>query len=723
MQLTPRKREILRLVIEEYVASGQPVGSRALVERSGLGFSASTVRGELAELETLGLLTHPHTSAGRTPTESGYRLYAEELVDTLEGRPEALGVDLRSMRDEIELALRATTEMLSDATRLLALVSAPSLETASIRHIEVLTLQPTSVMVVVITSTGGVTKQVFRLDGAGRSRSRRLGGRVPRGADRRASGSGRATVRRRLEAPELAPRERAFLALIGQTLLEVGAEAGPEVFVGGTAGLVGGARVEEVEATMRLVELLERRAAVLELLSEALEPQRPVVHVGPGGRPERSCTPSRSSARRTGSARRRSEPSGSSARCAWTTRRRSAPCAPPRSSSRDSSKTCTRTRSRRWPTTESDYYELLGVPRTASDAEIKRAFRTLARELHPDVSSEPDADARFRDVAEAYEVLSDPERRATYDRYGKAGLRRGGFEPHFTDFGSLSDIFAAFFGEDLLGGGARQRPAARGRRRRPSSRSTSRRRSPVPRSPSRSTSPFRASTATRRAPSPGRRPAAVRRAPEPASCGVSRRTSSASSSSSGRAPSARASGRSSSSRAPTADGDGRVVRGRSSRSTCLRGSTTASRSASPVRGTPGSGAPIADTRSSSCGCGPIRASSATATICTRRSGSTMTEAALGTTATVSSLSGEVPLDVPPGTQPGEVRVLRGEGMPALRGSGRGSLYVRLDVAVPTVLDEEQRALVEQLDEKLDDDAYRSRDEDGGFFSRLKSALR
>ena len=102
-------------------------------------------------------------------------------------------------------------------------------------------------------------------------------------------------------------------------------------------------------------------------------------------------------------------------------------------------------------TTESDYYELLGVPRTASDAEIKRAFRALARELHPDVSSEPDADQRFRDVAEAYEVLSDPERRATYDRFGKAGLRRGGFEPAFADFGSLADVFAAFFGEDLLG--------------------------------------------------------------------------------------------------------------------------------------------------------------------------------------------------------------------------------------------------------------------------------
>ncbi len=164
MQLSQRKREILRHVVEEYVATGQPVGSRSLVERSGLAVSSSTVRGELAELETLGLLTHPHTSAGRLPTDSGYRLYAEELVATLEGRPEALGVDLRAMRDEVEDALRTTTDMLSRATRLLALVSAPSLGTATIRHVEVLALQPTSVMVVAITSTGGVTKRVFRLE-------------------------------------------------------------------------------------------------------------------------------------------------------------------------------------------------------------------------------------------------------------------------------------------------------------------------------------------------------------------------------------------------------------------------------------------------------------------------------------------------------------------------------------------------------------------------------
>ncbi len=279
MLLSARKREILRRVVEEHVATGQPVGSRALVERSGLEVSPSTVRGELAELELLGLLTHPHTSAGRMPTESGYRLYAKELVETLEGRPDGLGVDLRGMRDELEDALRTTTEMLSRATRLLALVSAPSLETASIRHVEVLALQPTSIMVVVITSTGGVTKRVFRLE---EPADRGLLAWASEYLNERLVGErlGSSSVRRRLDAPELAPRERAFLGLIGQALLEVSEER-PQVFVGGAAGLLEESRAEELEASMRLLELLERRAAVLELVSEALEPRRAVVHVGP----------------------------------------------------------------------------------------------------------------------------------------------------------------------------------------------------------------------------------------------------------------------------------------------------------------------------------------------------------------------------------------------------------------------------------------------------------
>src|SRR6266576_707594 len=106
-------------------------------------------------------------------------------------------------------------------------------------------------------------------------------------------------------------------------------------------------------------------------------------------------------------------------------------------------------------TTEHDYYELLGVARDASETEIKKAFRGLARELHPDVSEAPDAEERFREVVEAYEVLSKSETRELYDRYGHAGLRSGGFEPGHFDFGSLSDLFSAFFGDDMLGRVAR----------------------------------------------------------------------------------------------------------------------------------------------------------------------------------------------------------------------------------------------------------------------------
>jgi heat-inducible transcriptional repressor len=280
VELSQRKREILRRVVEEYVTTGHPIGSKTLVERPGLDVSPSTVRSELAELESLGYLTHPHTSAGRVPTESGYRLYAEALAESIEERPGRLGVDLVSMRDELEDALRVTTETLSQATRLLALVSAPSLATATVRHVEVLLLQPTTTMVVVITSTGGVTKRLVRFDhpvdpglvawAAAYLNDELVGVRL-----------GTSGVRRRVEAPELGPRERAFLGAIAAPLLETGAEEAPEIFVGGAAEMLGDARGDELEAAQHLLELLERRAAVLELVSEALRPRQAVVRVGP----------------------------------------------------------------------------------------------------------------------------------------------------------------------------------------------------------------------------------------------------------------------------------------------------------------------------------------------------------------------------------------------------------------------------------------------------------
>src|ERR687889_899325 len=99
-----------------------------------------------------------------------------------------------------------------------------------------------------------------------------------------------------------------------------------------------------------------------------------------------------------------------------------------------------------------DYYEVLGVSRAAEETEIKKAFRRLARELHPDVNSEdPEAEEKFKEAAEAYEILSDSERRAIYDRYGHEGLDSRGFHSTAHGFGSFADIFDAFFGGDPFG--------------------------------------------------------------------------------------------------------------------------------------------------------------------------------------------------------------------------------------------------------------------------------
>jgi heat-inducible transcriptional repressor len=164
LQLSPRQQEILRRVVAEFVQTGRPVGSKTLVDEAGVSASASTVRAELAELESLGLLTHPHTSAGRVPTEAGYRYYADELLRQPSSPPAEFPLDLHSRRTEVESALQATTEMLSQVTRLLALVSAPPLAATTVVRVEVLLLEPELVMVVVITSAGGVTKRLFHFE-------------------------------------------------------------------------------------------------------------------------------------------------------------------------------------------------------------------------------------------------------------------------------------------------------------------------------------------------------------------------------------------------------------------------------------------------------------------------------------------------------------------------------------------------------------------------------
>jgi heat-inducible transcriptional repressor len=277
-ELTERQREILRRVVEEYVATGQPVGSKRLVAESALSVSPSTVRNEFAELEARGFLTHPHTSAGRVPTDSGYRLYVDTLLEGPEPGRAEFPLDLTAVRSEVESALQATTEILSDVTRLLALVSAPPLESTTVRHVEVLLLQPQVVMVVVITSTGGVTKRVYSFDSpvdpgvaiwAAQYLNEEVAGLQP----------GTRALRQRFEDRSLAQRELEFLAALRPAFTDVVLED-QRLYVGGTAGLLGDVRTEELGSYQRLLEVLEKRAALLEILSDALDPRGPFVRVG-----------------------------------------------------------------------------------------------------------------------------------------------------------------------------------------------------------------------------------------------------------------------------------------------------------------------------------------------------------------------------------------------------------------------------------------------------------
>jgi heat-inducible transcriptional repressor len=278
IQLTRRQQEILRHVVEEFVASGLPVGSKTLVERSHMPVSASTVRAELAELESLGLLTHPHTSAGRVPTERGYRYYADELLGRLEPHPPSFPLDLSTTGTEVESALRATTEMLSQVTRLLALVSAPPLEATHVRHVELLLLQPELVMVVVITSAGGVTKRLFHFDEPVDPGLAQWAGDY---LNETVSGLklGTLLLGRRFDDPGLSQRERAFLAAVRPAFTEL-VSAEQRLYVGGAADLLGEVRSEELVAYRKLFELVEKRAALLEVLGTPNDLRRPFVRVG-----------------------------------------------------------------------------------------------------------------------------------------------------------------------------------------------------------------------------------------------------------------------------------------------------------------------------------------------------------------------------------------------------------------------------------------------------------
>ena len=274
--LTDRQELVLRKVVEEYLEGGVPVGSKLLSAETRWG--PSTIRTELASLEDLGLLGHPYTSAGRIPTEAGYRYFVDRL---LPAAPDATGprLSLSLVRRELDEAMQVTTETLSQVTNLLAIVTAPPIETSTIRHVEVLVLQPQVLMVVVITSTGGVTKRLFTFaepvdtglaDWAASYFNERLVG----------LGLGARMVNQRLHDPTLSSSERGFLDALAPVFTDLEEGSHESLYVEGASRLLRADRFHDVSELNTLMDMLERRVTLLGVLRVALTERDVLVRIG-----------------------------------------------------------------------------------------------------------------------------------------------------------------------------------------------------------------------------------------------------------------------------------------------------------------------------------------------------------------------------------------------------------------------------------------------------------
>jgi heat-inducible transcriptional repressor len=270
--LSERQQMLLKMVVDGYVELGQPVGSKWLSEQKSVGWSPSTIRYELAVLEELGYLDHPHTSAGRVPTDTGYRFFADSLLR--EGaaplaRRSRFERELSTMRREVDAAMRATTETLSQVTDLLAAISAPPLHTATIKHIELLLLQEQVALVVIITSTGSVSKRAFTFDDPVDSG---LADWAASYLNERLTGMdlGALTLKSKLDSPELSQRERSFLEALAPAFSDLAETVEQTVYVEGTAHLLSGRGFDDVADINDLLRLLERRVTLLSVLRSAL---------------------------------------------------------------------------------------------------------------------------------------------------------------------------------------------------------------------------------------------------------------------------------------------------------------------------------------------------------------------------------------------------------------------------------------------------------------------
>ncbi|GAC1440272.1 MAG: molecular chaperone DnaJ [Solirubrobacteraceae bacterium] len=365
-----------------------------------------------------------------------------------------------------------------------------------------------------------------------------------------------------------------------------------------------------------------------------------------------------------------------------------------------------------------DPYEVLGVGHDAGETEIKKAFRRLARELHPDVNpDDPGAEGRFKEAAEAYEILSDPERRATYDRYGHEGLRSGGWEPNFDGFGSLGDLFGALFGQ---GAGAPRGPAG-------GSDVASTLELTLEQAAAGGSFEVSYEVIDRceHCRGNGAEPGTPIRTCE--RCGGAGRLQAVTRTPFGQmmrtveCDVCAGDGRVAETPCRECRGRGRRVNRRDLRVDVPAGIAEGQRIRVSGRGHAGEqGAPAGDLYVL------VRVADDARFV---REGDDLIcvidvpapLAALGTRISVPRLQDEPEeVEIEAGTQPGEVLTLRGSGMPRLQRGGSGDLRVVVNVVVPRRLDREQRELLHRLADSMTDENLRS---DDSMFSKLKRALR
>jgi heat-inducible transcriptional repressor len=268
--LSERQELILRLVVDAYLDSARPVPSRDVAERVEWG--PSTVRAELAALEAAGYLTHPHTSAGRVPTDAGYRRYVDSMLES-GSTPAVANVEfeLTRLRREVDEAMRETTAALAQVTDLVAMATAPAPSlAATIHRVEVLPLQANKVVVIGIASTGDVIRRVFEFS---RPVDRGLIGWASSYLNESLSGLGVGArmIATRLADPGLSGVEADFIATLGTTFTEFVGESGGDLYLEGTSHLLSEAHLPDLPRADELMTALERRADMLQMLRSSLD--------------------------------------------------------------------------------------------------------------------------------------------------------------------------------------------------------------------------------------------------------------------------------------------------------------------------------------------------------------------------------------------------------------------------------------------------------------------